>query len=75
MAIRVDFLLTDDLDGTISPDVTTVTFGLDGLTYTIDLTVANAARLRRQLAMFIGVARQVGRPVHPEGPLRGRPAA
>jgi hypothetical protein len=75
MAIRVDFLLTDDLDGTVSPDVTTVTFGLDGLTYTIDLTVANAARLRRQLATFIGAARQVGRRVHLEGPVRGRPAA
>jgi hypothetical protein len=59
MAVRVDFQLTDDLDGTVSPDVDTVIFGLDGVMYRIDLTAANAARLRRRMADFIDAARRV----------------
>jgi hypothetical protein len=60
MAIRVTFSLADDLDGTVSRDVDTVSFGLDGLDYAIDLNAANAARLRGQLAEYIAAARQVG---------------
>ena len=74
MAIRVDFLLKDDLDSTVSQDVTTVTFGLDGSVYAIDLTAANAARLRRQLAVFVAAARQVGGG-HGGGHVRSRPTA
>ncbi|ALG08778.1 Lsr2 dimerization domain-containing protein [Kibdelosporangium phytohabitans] len=63
MAIRVRFLLIDDIDGTASPDVHRVTFALDGATYEIDLTSANAAELRSRLASYIRVARQKGRVV------------
>jgi hypothetical protein len=73
MAIRVDFLLRDDLDGTISPDVATVIFGLDGSSYAIDLTVSNAARLRRQWAAFVEAARRISVGTHSHGSMRGRP--
>jgi hypothetical protein len=59
MAIRVNFQLMDDLDGTISPDIEPVVFGLDGQMYKIDLTPANAAQLRRRLADFVDAARRV----------------
>jgi hypothetical protein len=59
MAIRVNFELMDDLDGTISTDIEPVVFGIDGQTYKIDLTPANAARLRRRLADFVDAARRV----------------
>lgn len=66
MAIRVTFHLVDDLDGTASPDVVKVFFGLDGLKYEIDLNAANAERLHSQLAEFVRVARRTGRsPVSP----------
>lgn len=74
MAIRVDYLLEDDLDGSVSPDVATVMFGLDGATYAIDLTAANADRLRQRLATFIDAARQIGSGVHTEGGVSDRPA-
>ena len=61
MAQQVNVVLVDDLDGT--PAEETVTFGLDGISYEIDLTAENAARLRDSL-------RGVGRPRPP----RGRPA-
>nr|WP_232328295.1 histone-like nucleoid-structuring protein Lsr2 [Kibdelosporangium sp. MJ126-NF4] len=61
--MRVSFLLVDDIDGTSAPDVHRVTFALDGATYEIDLTSANAAELRARLAAYIQVARQTGRVV------------
>ncbi len=59
MAQRVRIELTDDLlnDGTAADE--TVTFALDGATYEIDLTSANAAKLRDQLGVWVGVARRV----------------
>jgi hypothetical protein len=66
MAIRVTFHLVDDLDGTASPDVTKVAFGLDGQRYEIDLSTVNAERLRVRLAEFVRVARRTGEsPVSP----------
>jgi hypothetical protein len=58
MAQRVSVLLVDDLDG--EPADETVTFGLDGVTYEIDLTSGNAAKLRDDLASWIGHARRSG---------------
>jgi Lsr2 len=52
--------LIDDLDGTQSEDIGTVTFGLDGVTYEIDLTEANAVNLRKSLAEFVTHARRTG---------------
>jgi hypothetical protein len=45
MASRVVVEFTDDLNG--KPADETVTFGLDGLSYEIDLTSKNAAALRK----------------------------
>jgi hypothetical protein len=58
MAQRVKIILEDDLDG--SPADETVTFGLDGVTYEIDLSSDNAARLRDDLASWVGHARRSG---------------
>jgi hypothetical protein len=60
MAQKVLVQLVDDLDGTSSTDVTTVLFGLDGVTYEIDLSDTNAERLRESLAQYVDSARRVG---------------
>lgn len=60
MAQQVLVQLVDDLDGTTSSDVATVLFSLDGVTYEIDLTEANAERLRGSLAQYVDSARRVG---------------
>jgi hypothetical protein len=60
MAQKVLVQLVDDLDGTAADDITTVTFGLDGATYEIDLTSNNATKLRNHLDDFIGSARRTG---------------
>ncbi len=48
MAQRVQVVLEDDLDGGKADE--TVTFGLDGTAYEIDLSKKNAAKLRDALA-------------------------
>jgi Lsr2 len=50
--------LVDDLDG--GPADETVAFALDGVEFVIDLSAANAARLRDTLAEFVGHARRTG---------------
>jgi hypothetical protein len=60
MAQKVTVQLVDDLDGTAAADITTVTFGLDGATYEIDLTPNNAAKLRNRLDDFVSAARRTG---------------
>lgn len=60
MAQKVLVQLIDDVDGTSSDDVTTIQFGLDGVTYEIDLTESNADRLRDLLAEYVGAARRTG---------------
>jgi hypothetical protein len=60
MAQQVLVQLVDDLDGTTSSDVSTVLFSLDGVTYEIDLSEANAERLRGGLAEYVEAARRVG---------------
>jgi hypothetical protein len=52
--------LVDDLDGTNSPDISTVQFGLDGVSYEIDLTDTNADRLRQVFEDYVGAARRTG---------------
>jgi hypothetical protein len=52
--------LVDDLDGAQSGDVSTVTFGLDGVTYEIDLTDKNANNLRKSLEEYVAHARRTG---------------
>ena len=58
MAQKVLTLLQDDLDGSDASE--TVMFGLDGVTYEIDLNEKNSAKLRRALEPFVAVGRRVG---------------
>jgi hypothetical protein len=62
MAQKVVVELTDDLDGGKAAE--TVTFGLDGRAYDIDLSARNARALRKVLAPYVESARRVrtGRP-------------
>jgi len=60
MAQKTVVQLIDDLDGTSSNSIDTVTFGLDGVTYEIDLSEGNAGKLRDRLAEFIDSARRTG---------------
>lgn len=60
MAQKTVVTLIDDLDGTSSGSIQTVEFGLDGVTYEIDLNDGNAGKLRDHLEGFIGSARRTG---------------
>src|SRR5919112_199939 len=66
MAQKVQVVLIDDLDGGDATE--TVTFGLDGATYEIDLSENNAAQLRDALAPWVGNGRRIsGRATRPSG--------
>jgi hypothetical protein len=56
MASRTIVELTDDLDGGKAAE--TVSFGLDGRTYEIDLSVRNAKALRAAVDQYIVAARR-----------------
>ncbi|KAF4410319.1 MULTISPECIES: Lsr2 family protein [Streptomyces] len=58
MAQKVQVLLVDDLDGGEADE--TVTFALDGKTYEIDLTTANAEKLRGLLEPYTKSGRRTG---------------
>ncbi len=58
MAQKVNIVLIDDIDKG-SEGAETVTFGLDGTTYEIDLNAEHAAELRDALALYIGHGRKV----------------
>ncbi|MFJ9040866.1 Lsr2 family protein [Streptomyces sp. NPDC102406] len=58
MAQKVQVLLVDDLDGGEADE--TVTFALDGKTYEIDLTTANADKLRGLLDAYVKSGRRTG---------------
>ncbi|WAB08850.1 Lsr2-like DNA bridging protein [Streptomyces phage Success] len=58
MAQKVEVLLIDDLDGGEADE--TVTFALDGKTYEIDLSTANADKLRDLLDPFVKGGRKTG---------------
>lgn len=74
MAQRVQVVLEDDLDGGKAEE--TVTFGLDGTTYEIDLSKKNAAKLRDALGSYVGAGRRVaGRRGGGRGRGRGRSAS
>ena len=59
MAKQVITALIDDLDG--KPADRTIEFGLDGVTYTIDLSDANAGKLRKALDPYIAAGTRVSR--------------
>ncbi len=58
MAQRVHVVLVDDIDGSDAGE--TVTFGIDGSTYEIDLNEKHATALREALAPYVGHARRSG---------------
>lgn len=58
MAQKVHIVLVDDIDGSEASE--TVTFGLDGVTYEIDLNDEHAAALRDAVAPYVGHARRAG---------------
>ncbi len=57
MAQKVRIILEDDLDGV--PADETIRFGMDGAHYEIDLSSANAARLRDAIRPFVAKSRRV----------------
>lgn len=59
MAQKIQVLLVDDLDGGTATE--TVSFGLDGSGYEIDLSADNANKLREALAPYVGHARRASR--------------
>jgi hypothetical protein len=58
MAQRIVTELTDDTNG--KPADETVTFGLDGREYEIDLTSKNVAALRKAFDVYVKSGRRVG---------------
>lgn len=58
MATRTLVSLIDDLDGGEADE--TVEFGLDGVTYQIDLSGENAEELRDALAQYVEHSRRAG---------------
>ena len=58
MAQRTQIILIDDIDGGDAAE--TVSFSLDGVSYEIDLSAANATKLRDDFASWVGHARKSG---------------
>lgn len=58
MAQRVEIIHVDDIDGSKADE--NVKFSLDGISYEIDLSAANATKLREAMAPYLGAARSVG---------------
>ena len=74
MAQKVQVILVDDLDGGEAEE--SVSFSLDGVTYEIDLSAANAEALREAVAPWVGHARRTGgRAARGRAATGGRPRA
>jgi hypothetical protein len=58
MAQKVLVEMVDDIDGEVANQ--TVPFGLDGVSYEIDLSDSNAAALRDVLARYVAAGRRTG---------------
>ncbi len=71
MATKTTTTLIDDIDGSGATE--TLSFGLDGTAYEIDLNDKNAKKLRDALALYIGEARRADGVVRRRGV--GRPRA
>ncbi|MGH4011253.1 MAG: histone-like nucleoid-structuring protein Lsr2 [Pseudonocardiaceae bacterium] len=68
MAQKVTVTLVDDLDGGTAEE--TVEFGIDGVSYEIDLSAGNAGKLRDSLADYVTNARKAGGRRKATGPAR-----
>jgi putative intracellular protease/amidase len=71
MATVTRTYLVDDLDNS-TDDVETVRFNAEGTDYEIDLSAANAERLRAKLARFVDAAHPVKPPTTASGKRRRR---
>lgn len=58
MARKTHVILIDDMDGSEAAE--TVKFGLDGVSYEIDLSEENAQQLREQMDAWVRSGRRVG---------------
>lgn len=58
MAKQTIVTLIDDIDGSAAAE--TITFGIDGASYVIDLNDKNAKKLRDAVATFVAHARREG---------------
>lgn len=56
MAQKVEITLVDDIDGGKADE--TITFGLDGTQYVIDLSDKNAKQFRENIAKYVDAARK-----------------
>ncbi|MEV0108600.1 Lsr2 family protein [Nocardia sp. NPDC050799] len=72
MARRVIVTIVDDLDGE-SVAAETVSFGVDGLLYEIDLSEENAREFRAALDKWVPFARRVGKQRRAKGQIPDRP--
>ena len=74
MARQIVHLLVDDIDGTeLNPgEGESLTFTVDGKSYEIDLSDANAATFREVLAPYISAGRRVGAASKPAPARRSR---
>ncbi len=70
MAQQTTVRFVDDVDGSDASG--TVTFGLEGKNYEVDLSDENAAKLRDALAPFVEAARKAGGGSAGRGRGRGR---
>jgi hypothetical protein len=59
MAKTVAIVISDDLDG--SPDAQTMSFGLDGTAYEIDLSKKNWAKMAQAIGPYIQAGRRITR--------------
>lgn len=66
MARKVVVSLIDDFDATSEADET-ITFGINGVTYEIDLSDTNATKLRETFDQWLPYARRIGRTKTPTG--------
>jgi hypothetical protein len=69
MAKKIQVLLVDDLDGSQAEE--SVSFGLDGSVYEIDLNSSHAAQLREALTPFLMAGRKAVAEKRPKGSNRG----
>ncbi|MFN2496332.1 MAG: Lsr2 family protein [Pseudonocardiaceae bacterium] len=60
MAQKTVVTMVDDLTGEEAEGIRAVEFALDGITYQLDLSDENAARLRETLAHYTGAGRRIG---------------
>lgn len=57
MVQRVQLILEDDISGEKADE--TIAFALEGVSYEIDLSSENAAKMREEFAVWIGHARRL----------------